>query len=285
MNDKYAIVKILDGGRNDAPLLSVFLARFIERNETQNCAGTMKNERAATREFLEFAHDQPICELSPAIADSWRTVLLKRYAQNSARLKLGILKAAFNYAVAIKLLLENPFKSVSLPKATFAGRFVSDRELRRFFKFLKHPIARRAVRLCLFTGMRPKEATSLLWEEVKKGFAIIPPHKSKNRRERIVFLNAQARRCLGPRRTGRVFLLSKSYINKLVLVASQKSGCARIRWHDMRHTAAAKHQERNHDDSSMLPQFGWVGEKSALPYRHILDRRVKKAMDRVTFRL
>ncbi len=281
MGQKFAIVRILDG---ETPRAEDFFRRFIAHVSTWHAAGSIKNERAAVLEFSAFVNNARIAEVTPERADAWRLDLLSRYKPNTARFRLCVLKAAFGYAEALQIISENPFARLDLPKTTFGGRVISDKILRAFFKRLPNQF-RNPIKLMLYTGMRRSEAGLLDWSEVSGDRIILPPHRTKNRKGRTIYLNAAARRCLGPRGSGRVFPYSLSYMNKRVTETRKALGMGQIRIHDMRHTAATKHYQMNHDDRALMETFGWASHNSAKPYHHVTDIQAKRAMQRLTYSL
>lgn len=282
MDMKYAIVKFLDC--NSSPL-SDFLDRYIVHRIASGCVkDTIKNERRAARRFIEFVGKINLTDVTAERADSWRLSLINRYAANYARLNICIIKASFEYAISLGLVSENPFARIHLPKMTFAGRILPEKDLRTFIRALTGEV-QRAAKLALYTGMRRIEVVRLEWSEISEDSILIPRHKSKSRRERTIFLSKSAKSCLGHRTTGKVFSLTVNRLNDEITRTWRRLGLGRIRFHDLRHIAATRHYERNHDDPSLMKSFGWSSPSSALPYHHVTSEREREAMSKMTYSL
>ncbi len=264
--------------------VSELFDRYISHRSMSCCPETIQQERMVLEMFLTFAGDLRISQVTSERADAFRTMLLGAYMSNTARLRLCIVRAAFQYAVILGIILRNPFIVVKIPKPHHAGRVIPDQVLKAFFKLLPDRV-RRVVKLCLFTGMRRKEAVLLGWSEVVGSKIILPPDRTKNRKGAIICLNRAALRCLGKRRAGRVFDVSLRMVNYHVTKTWRRLGMGKIRIHDMRHTFSSRHYERNHDPKTLMKQCQWSSENAAKPYDHLPDKMVKKAVDRVTFRI
>lgn len=256
--------------------------RYLANPSIRRCAGTLVNERAATAQFLAFCGDVELILVTPERIDAWKILLSSKYMSNTWRLRMSIVKAAFQYGVSIGAMNNNPCENVRLPGPTFAGRVVSDKILKKFLNALP-PIIRRKLKLMLYTGMRHKEAALLDWSEVHGNTIVLVSDRTKNRKERIIYLTARAKRLLGARGTGRVFHVSMAHTSRIVTRTYKRLGFGRIRIHDMRHIAASRHYERNHDDRTLMCAFGWASAESAKPYHHVTDMQVKKSMARVTY--
>ncbi len=268
----------------DSPVAD-FIIRYITHVSSVHSIGTLGTERVATNEFIAFFGDAKIGEITPERADAWCISLTNRFKQNTARTRICLMKMVFRYAVSIGVVKESPFDKIKIPRMVFSGRIVNDRVLHKFF--LEFPLnMRRVLKLILNTGMRKTEAVMLDWSEVRGRKIILPPERTKNRKGRTIYLNSVARRCLGTRPasgTGRVFDFSPSYMNKFATAAWRKLKLGRLRIHDLRHIAATRHYEKNHDDYAMMDAFGWASLDSAQPYHHLTDARIRKSMDRMTY--
>lgn len=275
-------MKLQIGTITSGSSLHELVSRYLAHVSGIHCKATVATEKSATDDFLAFFGDTKISEVTTERADAWRIQMLADHAQNTARTRLCLLKGMFRYAITIGIITVDPLKGIKIPAMIFKGRIIGDRLLRLFLNEFPLPM-RRVMRLILYTGMRKSEAVLLDWSEVKHGKIVLPPERTKNRKGRTIYLNAAARRCLGPRRTGRVFRYSPSYYNKFSTAAWRKLKLGRFRIHDLRHVAAARYSERNRDDSAMLRTFGWANEESARPYRHITNLRDKQNMSRVSY--
>lgn len=265
--------------------VSGLFARFLAHQRTKYCAGTVKNETGATAQFVDVMGDLKMTAVNVERADAWKVYLLQRYASNTARLRVCIVKAAFSYAVAMRVLAVNPFQEIELPRTTHAGRVLDDKTLRLFLHALP-PTVRRIVTLAAYTGMRRREIVLLDWAEIQRGRVVLAPARTKNRKGRTVYLHPLARRCLGTRRQGRVYPVSLSYVNQWVTRTWRRLGIGRVRIHDMRHTAAMRHFERNHDEYAMMKAFGWSSIEATYPFhQNVTDERVKKSMGRIRYAL
>ena len=108
---------------------AVLPPRYLESVRMQKLAETLRHEKQCLDVFTEFIGDVLLRDITPERADAWKIFLGTRYAPNSIRVRITIIKTALEYAVRIGALERNPFDYVKLPSVTFAGRILTDAEL------------------------------------------------------------------------------------------------------------------------------------------------------------
>lgn len=266
MSTQFAIVKMIEG---ETPYWSEFTPRYLDHAATLKCPDAMRNDRLAVHNFTEFIGPVRMGQITPERADAFKLHLLRDYAQNTARLRLTVIGGAFAYALTLEVIARNPFDQIDLPDVTFAGRILTNAQLKLLFTALPQPF-RAACMLALYTGLRRKEIITLEPWQVQQGCIVIPKEKSKSGKERLVVLHSRARRLLGNLTDGRryIFGFKDRMLNKVFTRAWQAVGIGRVRFHDLRHMAVTEFFRAGGTVREAMDQFGWSNPNSALPYMH-----------------
>jgi integrase len=130
------------------------------------------------------------------IEDFQDYLLASGKSKTSVRIYMKHLRVLLNYAVKIRALDKNPFKSVSIVKAKQRIEAMQKEDIERMFAIAldERPIVSHFFRLCLLTGMRLNEVQNLRWDDVdvKTSFEIKHAKGNKTRRLNI---NEQLRNC------------------------------------------------------------------------------------------
>ena len=167
-------------------------------------------------------------------------------ARNRARSALSDL---FSWCITEGLLDANPV--VGTAKVNENGsreRVLSQEELRKLWRNLGEDKFSDIVRLLLLTGQRRGEISALAWSEVDlaKGMIILPPARTKNKRQHELPLSRQALAIIErqPRRNSSPFLFSEKKGYKDWDTAKTKLDerirIAPWRLHDLRRTCATQ---------------------------------------------
>jgi integrase len=165
-------------------------------------------------------------------------------ARNRARSALSDL---FSWCITEGLLETNPVQSTAkVDEGASRERVLSQEELRKLWRSLGEDKFSDIVRLLLLTGQRRGEISALAWREVDlaKGIIILPPARTKNKRQHELPLSRQALAIIErqPRRNSSAFLFSdvKGFRNWDAAKArlDQRLGVAPYTLHDLRRTCA-----------------------------------------------
>lgn len=131
------------------------------------------------RQILPYFGNFPIDEIDVLHCQN----VVNKWASNFKQIKmyLSYAKIVFNYAIKRKLIKDNPFDFVILPRSEVSeqdkpANFYDKTELVEFFKALNSGTNDRAkvfFRVLAFTGMRKGEALALTWNDIDFGVKTI----------------------------------------------------------------------------------------------------------------
>jgi integrase len=179
-------------------------------------------------------------------------------ARNRVRSSLS---AFFSWCVTEGLLDANPVQGTAkLDEGGSRERTLTQVELAELWSALEgEPNAQFAdiVRLLILTGQRREEVGALRWSEIDRGLIVLPPERTKNRRQHEVPLSRQALAIIErqPRRKGRDFVFGigelgfsgwsdcKARLDQALLTARRKANhkakaMPEFRLHDLRRSCA-----------------------------------------------
>lgn len=134
------------------------------------------------------------------------------------------------------------------------------------------------VEFSLATGLRESNVTQLEWNQVdlQRKVAWIHADQSKSRKPFGVPLNSDAIRVLTAERgkhAERVFTFNGNPVQKANTKAwrnaLKRTGIAKFRWHDLRHTWASWHIQNGTQISVLKELGGWSDISMALKYAHL----------------
>jgi integrase len=167
-------------------------------------------------------------------------------ARNRARSALSDL---FSWCITEGLLETNPVQGTAkVDEGASRERVLSQEELLKLWRNLGEDKFSDIVRLLLLTGQRRGEISALAWSEVDlaKGIIILPPARTKNKRQHELPLSRQALAIIErqPRRNSSEFLFSDKQGYKDWDTAKRKLDerirIAPWRLHDLRRTCATQ---------------------------------------------
>lgn len=249
---------------------------YLAHKSTYAAPNTIRNtDKPTLATFLRFlgGADPMLTEISREMTDGYVAWVRGRMKPGSARTRIVTLHSIFGFAVDEAWIERNPLRGIKLPPPEFAGRILSDKDLRRLLRQLSDPV-RRACILSLYTGMRRGEILALDWSWVRGNILTIPAVVTKAKRSRVIALHPKAIKALGRRRIGPVFNLSAGKINRVMSAAYKALGIGRVRFHDMRHMFASHFMELpGADVFTLCAVGGWKSTASAQPYQHITQAR------------
>ena len=123
-----------------------------------------------------------VCQLRKHHLAKIEQTLSHTHSPTSVRDTIATIQIVFGWAVRHDLLHENPLAGYEKPRARMRNRVIMPEE---FQALLRHSDVRfRRVLICLrFTGCRPIEVRTLIWEwvDLKNGLWILPDHKTITR--------------------------------------------------------------------------------------------------------
>lgn len=177
------------------------------------------------------------------------------------------------------MIHSNVFKDFELPPMPFAGRVLSEAEIKSLLSALPAKCAR-MVTVYLYTGLRAKELTTLQWWQVRDDHICIPADKEKSSRGRCIPIDDRVKFHLG-RRGGefdKVAEVCYDTLRETIVKAAKALALGRIKIHDFRHTCVTRFFEHSDDVWAACDIFGWADPKSAEPYIHMTKKRRAKVL-------
>lgn len=143
---------------------------FIEHieNSIEYSKGTVQNYKGYLKNHLQYFNEFRLDELTPLAIQQWLDASKNKspYVLNGCR---KLCKASFNYAIQMKLIIENPFSTmrISTEPKVIRKRFTID-EIKKIIKICKTqmPEFYCIFSLAIFTGMRLGEYSALKVEDI-----------------------------------------------------------------------------------------------------------------------
>jgi integrase len=230
-----------------------------------------------------------------------------RGGAGSAERVLTSMKAMLNWAIAQDLLINNPAKGLSLPKASPKERFLSDAEAARLFTALRvgvedgclNPQHANLIRLLLLTGARKSELMGLRWEEidVPRNRIVLTSDRTKSGRHngtRRIPLNGAARTLLAgltAKDSGFVFPAAQSDqkhmtgIQKTWKRVCQEAQLGNMRLHDLRHSFASFAIANGENIVIIAGALGHASTRMTERYLHLRDDDINALSERTGQRI
>lgn len=228
------------------------------------------------------------------------------------------LNLALKHAVKTHLLNSNPCDVVARPKKTkFQAAFIRPEDVERYLSIFKNCWMYPAVVLALFCGLRRGELLALRWNDINfKSGEITVKHSleergkekvlkaPKNGKSRTVHMMDGVAAVLKQHRKRQLefkLILGKqyhtsdfviveddgtqpapSYLSRYFARKIARSGLPRIRFHDLRHTAASLMLLEGVDLKTVSEILGHSGISiTADIYAHVIDEAKKQAAERL----
>lgn len=126
------------------------------------------NQRMATTHIYPLIGDLRILAVDPSRLQHWVDRLARTLSVNTIKKCMAILSGAYNQAVALKVLSDNPCRHVELPQPESSDRATwTEAEVAAVDALLRDdPYWLAVYRVMLLTGMRPGELRALTWSDV-----------------------------------------------------------------------------------------------------------------------
>ncbi|MCX6338912.1 MAG: site-specific integrase [Candidatus Aureabacteria bacterium] len=164
---------------------------------------------------------------------------------STANRELACLKNMFNMAIKWGRAEKNPARQVQFYKVdNLMQRILSDEEIKALLDSCNGHL-RDIVIIALNTGMRLGEILNLTWEQINLPHGYITVIKTKSGKQRQIPINGEVRKVLNGHKRDGIFVFDnngKSFgsVKTAFHNALRRSGIARCRFHDLRHTVATK---------------------------------------------
>ena len=165
-----------------APTASDAVAHFLDRlSQTARARTTADYKRVLKKHFLPLHGSDPINEITTAqilaITDSLSSTPAEAIHTHAA------IRTFYNWAIAIRIIKSSPLTGLSLPaRPGERQRVLTDKELKLVYlaaQDMGYPLGF-IVLICIHTGMRRTEVSSLKWSYITPEFITLPRDITKN---------------------------------------------------------------------------------------------------------
>lgn len=251
---------------------------------------------------VQFFGDTPLKDITPSLIEDFRSVLLarkvgERYMKAaSVNRNVAVLRHAFNWAVQQKHADHNPVKDLvktmlDEEHERAPTRVLEEDDQAKFLAKLPHWL-RMVTVFALQTGARRGEVVNLKWEAVHP--ESVEFTGTKTGESRFVPLSTDARAILITLKPAyaapEAFVFEPSVPRKTVISrirrcwrrALKQSGIAKVRVHDLRHTALSRMVARGVDLRTVQLIAGHASVKTTERYLHSNDRRKAEAVEKLS---
>ena len=257
----------------------------------KNLNYTKDNNRYEQHIKKEFGDKEPD-EIIALDVERHKRELLKKYAPQTVKHVLSLLKRIANYGFELGLCKNLQFK-VKMPKVdNIKDDSLSPEELTRLYDAIQkdnHPLAGNIMLMALYTGMRRGELFKLKWSDIdfEKGFITI--RDPKGGKDQIIPLNDLARSVLEniirtdsdyvfPGRNGGQLSSISEPVNKIKAAANLPKDTRPI--HSLRHTFATMAVNSGKIDLYTLQKLTTHKTPQLLQrYAHLNDTVLKKGSE------
>lgn len=214
---------------------------------------------------LPYFGTKKIVDITAADIRRWQNSLMKQgYSQTYLKTINNQLSAIFNYAVRYYDLPRNPCAQAgSMGKGKAEEmKFWTQEEFESFIEFVKDkPLSYYAFLTLYWTGIRLGELLALSlsdfdaeaktlsitksYQRINGRDVITEPKTAKSKRTialsdfLVTELEEYVNKLYGMMANGRLFMITKSYLEKEMVRGTELSGVKRIRLHDLRHSHAS----------------------------------------------
>ncbi len=166
------------------------------------CKDAVERQRKLDRDILPVLGPIPVADLRRADIKALVLEKAKDTPVMARRIK-SLVHTILDYAIDEELIDANPAARIKLPKEKARDRYLTEKEIKRFWRGLERacldPQMRRILKLLLVTGQRRAEVALMRWDELdlEKGFWEIPTDRTKAGRATRVPLSPLALKLIG----------------------------------------------------------------------------------------
>ena len=237
-----------------------------------------------------FINDIKIKDVTAEMLEKFQDHLLSKMQSNTARHKMVLLKAVFNYAIKKEYLTKNPFNKVETLKAEEKPRgYLTVEEIKAIEQIeTRATETKRAFLFACFTGLRFSDVRTLKYEDIKDN--IIQKKMIKTSSFIRIPLNIQSKKYLYannnilPLPHTNVFNLPTLInCNKALKVLFKKAGIKKnkISFHLSRHTFGTLSIKAGNDIYTVSKQLGHKDLNTTKIYAKLTDSEMIEAMEKI----
>lgn len=252
----------------------------------------------AAKHFKAYLGGKPLISITPWLIEKYKShrKALGRKPDTINR-ELGILRRMFNLAIQWKIATINPLKGVTfLQTQRYIPRVLREWEFQKLYHAASPHF--KPILLCAYTtGMRRREICRLKWEDVdlEKGYIFVK--ETKNNESRALPIDATLKDHLTKLRerntcehvfttdNGKPYI-SKGAFKRAWATALKRSGIAKCRFHDLRHTFCSDLIVGEKEDiATVMELTGHKDIRMLKRYSHTREEAKKAAIAKLGKRL
>ena len=263
----------------------------------QNSPATIELYDISLRQFAEMIGDKLLRAVTPYDIELFKSKRLQQVHPATVSMNFRTLKSAFNSAVRLGMIKENPFKglrNVAVPERE--PLFLSPEAIRRLVQATDDAQLKAIIIFAVCTAMRLGEIMSLKWKEnvdLERGFVHLKNTSGfvlKTRRRRSVPLNSTAMSILTSlkRHSEYVFCYENGQPMRGVQVSRRFKRCVRkarlpneIHFHTLRHTGASLLVQQNVPLAYVQKIFGHSTVRTTEIYSHFTMDHLHESVARL----
>nr|WP_314661328.1 tyrosine-type recombinase/integrase [uncultured Pseudomonas sp.] len=280
-----------------APESGMTFRRFIDDHYLPHAYASKRSANSDDSKFkthlFAMFGARPLASITRQEIQRYHDELISRRAPATANRHLALLKRCFNLAILWGYIDSNPATGIRMhTENNQSQRFLSIDEARRLWAVLDHdqnPIAAKAIKLMLVTGVRREEALQARWEHIDYDRQLWHLPITKNGRQRFVMLSETALAVLNElpnQGGGYLFPGSKpgkplNNARKCFQRALKAAGLTHLRIHDLRHTFASLAINNGATLYEVQHLLGHASNTTTQRYAHLASDNLRKASARV----
>jgi len=219
--------------------LGRFAADYLEHSGQTKEPTTHRADSLALRKLMTaLGENISLSQISRQVMDRFVAGLAGTVKKSSVNVYLRHLKAAFNQAVAWKLLKENPCQGIKeLKYQKGFPRYLTQAEVQRLLAAETDPAFARLWRFLILSGCRRREALQLTTRSIDRSNRRITVGVTKNHNPKSVVITEEIEQLLAeiPADVGRLFPWHPDAVSHHFQRTAARAGLT-CRLHDLRHT-------------------------------------------------
>jgi integrase len=293
----------LQGVETDRHLLFEDLSkRWLESIKPDMKPSSYARRVGAVQALSPFFKGELVAKLGRRQIEAWKTTRAVKVAAQTANIEAETLRLMLDYAMNdLRILLENPARSIKRRKVRSAERLIPSKEdFRALVAELRNGHratgeAANFVEFLAYSGTRQAEAAAVCWRDVNFDLGLLTitggTDGTKNHQHRTIPLFPPLRRLLGqmkasrPAANGGTKLFSIASAHLQIHRACKRLGLPRYGHHSMRHFFCSNCIEAGVD---FLTLSRWVGHSDGgvligKTYGHLRQEHSVAMAKRVTF--
>lgn len=279
-------VAILEG--RSTTRLGDFAKDYLEYSHTYKSPNTCRADQLAMRKLEDhFGSNKLLVQIGIKEVTKFLAALQKTGIKaTSLAIYYRHLKAAFNQAVAWKLIRENPFKEVREPKGQESPpRYLQPEEIEQILAAETDPAFHRLWRFYLWSGVRRREALSLTWADIDRKHELIMIPQTKNRKPKVVRITRELAAILDdmPGEVGKLWPWTPDGVSHHFNKTATRAG-VKARLHDLRHTYASYLLMSGVQLKIVKELLGHRDIKATQIYAHLDRAHLDEALEKLSFK-